>query len=32
MLARQAADHLEIFGGRADTLRELAQYVVERRG
>jgi farnesyl diphosphate synthase len=32
MLAQQAAEHLDIFGERADTLRELAQYVVERRG
>jgi farnesyl diphosphate synthase len=32
MLARQAAEHLSIFEERADTLRELAQYVVERRG
>jgi farnesyl diphosphate synthase len=32
MLSRQAAEHLDIFGERADVLRELAQYVVERRG
>ncbi len=32
MIARQAADHLDIFEDRAETLRELAQYVVERRG
>jgi farnesyl diphosphate synthase len=32
MLARQAAEHLEIFEDRAGVLRELAQYVVERRG
>ncbi len=32
MIARQAADHLDIFEDRAGTLRELAQYVVERRG
>ena len=31
-LARQAADHLDIFEERAEVLRELAQYVVERRG
>jgi farnesyl diphosphate synthase len=32
MIARQAAKHLDIFEDRAETLRELAQYVVERRG
>ncbi len=32
MLARQAADHLDIFENRGDVLRQLAQYVVERRG
>jgi farnesyl diphosphate synthase len=32
MLARQAAEHLEIFEERAEVLRELARYVVERRG
>jgi farnesyl diphosphate synthase len=32
MLARQAAEHLIIFEERAEILRELAQYVVERRG
>ncbi len=32
MLARQAAEHLNIFEERAEVLRELAQYVVERRG
>jgi farnesyl diphosphate synthase len=32
MLAEQAAKHLDIFEGRAETLRQLAQYVVERRG
>jgi farnesyl diphosphate synthase len=32
MLARQAAEHLAIFEDRAGVLRELAQYVVERRG
>jgi farnesyl diphosphate synthase len=32
MLAEQAAGHLEIFDGRADILRQLARYVVERRG
>ena len=26
------AEHLDIFEERADVLRELAQYVVERRG
>ena len=32
MLAQQASDHLEIFGDRADILRQLTRYVVERRG
>jgi farnesyl diphosphate synthase len=32
MLSRQAVEHLEIFGARAEVLRELAHYVVERRG
>ncbi len=32
MLAQQAAKHLDIFEGRAETLRQLAHYVVERRG
>jgi farnesyl diphosphate synthase len=32
MLARQAAEHLDIFEERAEILRALAQYVVERRG
>jgi farnesyl diphosphate synthase len=32
MIAKQAADHLVIFEDRAETLRELAQYVIERRG
>jgi farnesyl diphosphate synthase len=32
MIAAQAAKHLDIFEHRAATLRELAQYVVERRG
>jgi farnesyl diphosphate synthase len=32
MIAAQAAKHLDIFEDRAGTLRELAQYVVERRG
>jgi farnesyl diphosphate synthase len=32
MLARQAADHLDIFEERAGILRQLATYVVERRG
>ena len=31
MLARQAAEHLEIFEGRAEVLRDFARYVVERR-
>jgi hypothetical protein len=31
MLADQAVAHLEIFGERAAHLRELAQFVVERR-
>ena len=31
MLADQAAQHLEIFGDKADSLRELARFVVERR-
>lgn len=30
-LAGQAAQHLEIFGDRADMLRQVAHYVVERR-
>jgi farnesyl diphosphate synthase len=30
-IAEQAARHLEIFDGKADVLRELTQYVVERR-
>jgi farnesyl diphosphate synthase len=32
MLAVQAAEHLAIFGDQAAVLRELARYVVERRG
>jgi farnesyl diphosphate synthase len=32
MVAGQAAEHLNIFDERADVLRELARYVVERRG
>jgi farnesyl diphosphate synthase len=32
MIAAQAAKHLDIFEDRAETLRELAQYVIERRG
>lgn len=32
MLAVQAADHLDIFESRGTVLRQLAQYVVERRG
>jgi farnesyl diphosphate synthase len=31
LLARQAADHLDMFGERARLLRELAGYVVSRR-
>lgn len=31
MLAQQAAEHLEIFEGRAALLRDFARYVVERR-
>lgn len=31
MLADQAARHLDIFGDRADTLRAIARFVVERR-
>jgi farnesyl diphosphate synthase len=31
MLVRQATSHLGIFGGRAETLTELAQYVLTRR-
>ena len=31
MLARQANEHLDLFGGKADVLREAAQFVVERR-
>jgi farnesyl diphosphate synthase len=31
MLARQAAGHLDGFGGRASSLRSLASYVVTRR-
>jgi farnesyl diphosphate synthase len=32
MLAAQAAGHLDIFEERAEILRQLARYVVERRG
>ncbi|HLG86288.1 MAG TPA: farnesyl diphosphate synthase [Alphaproteobacteria bacterium] len=32
MLADQAAQHLDIFEDRAEILRQLARYVVERRG
>lgn len=32
MLAGQAAEHLDIFEDRAEILRQLAHYVVERRG
>ncbi|HTK84974.1 MAG TPA: farnesyl diphosphate synthase [Patescibacteria group bacterium] len=31
MLVQQAISHLGVFGGRADTLAELAQYVLKRR-
>ncbi len=31
MLATQAADHLEPFGAKADLLRDVARYIVERR-
>ncbi|WP_199231567.1 polyprenyl synthetase family protein [Azospirillum sp. TSO35-2] len=31
MLARQAADHLDIFDGRADMLKAVADFVVARR-
>lgn len=31
MLVQQATSHLSVFGGRADTLTELAQYVLKRR-
>lgn len=31
MLVAQATRHLAIFGARADTLRELAEYVLQRR-
>jgi hypothetical protein len=31
MLARQAAEHLNIFEDRAATLQALARFVVERR-
>lgn len=31
MLARQCASHLEIFDGRADMLKAVAEYVVTRR-
>jgi farnesyl diphosphate synthase len=32
MLARQAERHLDVFDERADVLRRLARFVVERRG
>lgn len=32
MLSHQAAKHLDVFGERAGILRQLARYVVERRG
>ena len=31
MLVQQAVRHLHAFGPRADTLREMAEYVLERR-
>ncbi len=31
MLVQQASRHLNIFGSRADTLREIAEYVLQRR-
>lgn len=31
MLIQQAVRHLNIFGSRADTLKEMAEYVLERR-
>lgn len=31
LLARQAAEHLDIFNGRADMLKAVATFVVERR-
>jgi farnesyl diphosphate synthase len=31
LLAKQAVEHLEPFGEKADTLREVARFVVERR-
>ena len=31
MLARQAAAHLELFGDKADLLRQAANFVVSRR-
>ena len=30
MLAKQAVEHLAVFGSRADLLRELAEYIVNR--
>lgn len=32
LLAAQAVEHLDLFGKKADLLREVARYVVERRG
>jgi hypothetical protein len=31
MLADQASQHLDIFGKKADYLKQLAQFVVKRR-
>jgi farnesyl diphosphate synthase len=31
LLAKQAAQHLDVFDEKADLLRELAAYVVDRR-
>ena len=31
MLVEQACNHLKVFGNRADTLKELAHYVLQRR-
>ncbi len=31
MLSDQAAKHLDLFGEKADLLREVARYIVERR-
>ena len=32
MLAEQAVEHLDLFGKKADLLRDIARYVVDRRG